>query len=203
VLVLVLSPLFVYTDARAVPPYPLAQGAGGSDTGISPDIMEKASAPNNGSDSKTPGTSWSTWVTLGVLLVGITGGVEGWKNFKKGPERLRKAMLYIFVFTLVIAAVPVMLHQAGGIETEVIGPLWALWAVAYLNFVLRGALLLRNEDIGYLSPLAYVGILAILSPLVFLAVGEQSSRLCTTVITSGVTVVQYFVLRAVYGGPRP
>jgi hypothetical protein len=199
VLLLVLSAMIVCTDALVVPPYPHTQGAGGSDTAISLDIIENASAPNSESDFKTPGTPWSTWATLGILLVGVAGGVEVWTTLKKGRERLIHAMFHIYILTLVVAAAPMILHQAGGIETEVNGPLWALWAGAHLNFVLRGALLLRNKKIGYPSPLAYVGILAILWHLVFLAAGEQSSRLCATVATLAITFLQHFVLRAVYG----
>jgi hypothetical protein len=95
-----------------------------------------------------------------------------------------------------------VLHQAGGIDAEVNGPLWALWAAAYFNFVLLGVLLVQHEQFGYLSPLSYVGIVAVLSHLVFLAADEHSSRPYTTLTTLGVTIVQDFGLRAFFGGLR-
>jgi hypothetical protein len=53
--------------------------------------------------------------------------------------------------------------------------------------VLRGALLVRHEQVGYLSPLSYVGVLAVFSHLIFSAADKQNSRLYTILITLAVT----------------
>lgn len=95
-----------------------------------------------------------------------------------------------------------VLHKAGGIEAEVKGLLLALWVGGHLNFVLRGAILVRHEQVGYLSPLGYVGVLAVFSHLIFSAADKQNSRLYTTLITLAVTGLQDVGIRASLGGPQ-
>jgi hypothetical protein len=197
--VLAMSTMIAYADARALPPHYSSGTGGGGDTASSPNAMENASAPNGEPDPKTHGTSWSLWVALAIVFIGLLGGAEAWATIRGERGRQIRIMGYVFVFTLVVAAAPMVLHQAGGIEAEVNGPLLALWAGAHLNFVLRGALLLRHEQAGYLSPLGYVATLAILSHLVFSTADKPNSRLYTTLTTLAVTVLQDVGLRASFG----
>jgi hypothetical protein len=111
-----------------------------------------------------------------------------------------RVMGYVCVFTLVVAAAPMVVHQAGGIEVELKDPLLALWAGVHLDFVLRGALLLLHEQAGYLSLLGYVGVLAVSSRLVFSAADEQDSRIYATLANLAVTILQGVGLRASFGG---
>jgi len=200
--VLAMSTMISYANARALPPhYPSGTG-GGSDTAISPNAIENASAPNGESDPETHGTNWSLWVALAIVFIGLLGGAEAWATIRGERGRQIRIMGYVFVFTLVVAAAPMVLHQAGGIEAELNGPLLALWTGAHLNFVLRGALLLRHEQAGYLSPLGYIGVLAVLSHLVFSTADTSNSRLYATLTTLAVTVLQDVGLRASFGIPQ-
>jgi hypothetical protein len=200
--VLTMSAMIACANARALPPNYTGQSGRGSDTAVSLNAMENASAPNSAPDPKTHGTSWGPWVILAIILVGLLGGAEAWANIRGERGRQIRVMGYVYVFALVVAAAPMVLHQAGGIEAELNGPLLALWAGAYLNFVLRGALLLRNDQAGYLSPLGYVAVLAVLSHLVFSTADKPNSRLYTTLTTLAVTVLQDVGLRASFGVPQ-
>lgn len=200
--VFAMSAMIACANARALPPNYTSQIGRGSDTAMSSNTIENASAPNGEPDPKTHGTSWGLWVTLAIVIVGLLGGAEAWATIRGERGRQIRIMGYVFVFTLVVAAAPMVLHQAGGIEAELNGPLLALWTGAHLNFVLRGALLLRHEQAGYLSPLGYIGVLAVLSHLVFSTAGTPNSRLYTTLTTLAVTVLQDVGLRASFGIPQ-
>jgi hypothetical protein len=197
--VLAFFAMIACTNARALPPYRSAQSGQESDTAISSDAIEAASVQNSDSDLNTHGARWITWVTLFIISVGVAGGAEACVYFRRERSRQIRVMVNVGVLTLVIAAVPMIFHQAGGIEAELNGPLWALWAGAHVNFVLRGALLLRNDQAGYLSPLGYVAVLAVLSHLVFFTADKPNSRLYTTLTTFAVTVLQDVGLRAFFG----
>jgi len=197
--VLAFSAMIAHTNARALPPYHLAQNGQGSDTAVSSDAIEAASVQNSDSDSETNGARWVLWLILSIFSVCVAGGAEAWIYFRRGRSRLIRVMVNVGVFTLVIAAVPMIFHQAGGIEAELNGPLWALWASAHLNFMLRGVLLLQNDQAGYPSPLGYIAVLAILSHLVFSTADKPNSRLYTTLTTFAVTVLQDVGLRAFFG----
>lgn len=200
--VLAVSIMISYANARALPPHYFSGTGGGRDTALSPNAMENASAPNSEPDPKTHGASWSLWVALAIVFIALLGGAEAWATIRGERGRQIRIMGYVFVFTLVVAAAPMVLHQAGGIEAELNGPLLALWAGAHLNLALRGALLLRHEQAGYLSPLGYVGVLAVSSHLVFSLADRQNSRLYTTLATLAVTVLQDVGLRASFGGAQ-
>lgn len=119
-------------------------------------------------------------------------------------ERVRqiRAVGSACVFTLAVAATPMMLHEAGGIEAEVKGPLLALWVDGHLNFVLRDAILVRHEQAGYFSPLGYVGVLAVVFHLRLSGADKQNSRLYTTLTTLVITSLQDVVIRDSFGGPQ-
>jgi hypothetical protein len=197
--VLAMFAVIACVDARPLPPNYTAQNGRGSDPAASSNKMENASAQNSEPGPNIHGTSWVPWVTLAIIIIGVAGGAEAWVYFNSGRSRQIRAMVYVGVFTLVIAMVPMIFHQVGGIEAELNGPLWALWAGAHVNFVLRGALLLRNDQAGYLSPLGYVAVLAVLSHLVFSIADKPNSRLYTTITTLVVTVLQDVGLRAFSG----
>jgi hypothetical protein len=189
---LAISAVITYTDALLLSPHQSAlNGSAGdmSDTGVSSDTKENNSFPRI-----------TGLVIAFIAFTALLGGVTSLVAFRTARERKIHVMGYTCVLTLVIAAAPMVLHQAGGIDAEVNGPLWALWAGAYFNFVLLGVLLVRHEQFGYLSPLGYVGVVAVLSHFVFLAADKHSSRLYTTLVTLGVTIVQDFGLRAFFGG---
>lgn len=188
--VLAMTTMIAYADARALPPYYSAHTEPGSDTVVSPDGLGRVSLSNKEAGLETHGTSWSLWVTLAIAFVSLLGGAEAWATLEGGRVRRIRATGYACVFTLVVAAAPMVLHEAGGIEAEVKGLLLALWVGGHLNFVLRGAILVRHEQVGYLSPLGYVGVLAVFSHLIFSAADKQNSRLYTTLITLAVTGLQ-------------
>lgn len=196
--VFAMTAMIACADARALPPYHLAQVGSGSDAAVSSDDLGKVSPLNREPSPGTHGTDWSLWANLAIASVSVLGGVEAWATFMGERVRQIRIMGYVFVFTLVVAAATMVLHQAGGID----GPLLALWAGAHLNFALRGALLLRHEQAGYLSPLGYVGVLAVSSHLVFSLADRQNSRLYTTLATLAVTVLQDVGLKASFGGAQ-
>jgi hypothetical protein len=146
--------------------------------------------------------NWSGWVTFGIFLVACAGGFVAWVLIENERKRRIRVMVNLGAFAPFIAMAPLVFHQAGGIEAEVNGPLWALWIGFHFNFVFQGALLLRNVRVGYTSPLIYIAILAILSHLVLSTTDKQSSRLYTTLITLAVTYFQDVVLRALFGDPQ-
>lgn len=94
-------------------------------------------------------------------------------------ERVRqiRAVGSVCIFTLAVAATPMVLYEAGGIEAEVKGPLLALWVDGHHNFVLRGTILVQHKQVSYVS------VLAIVSHLKLLAADKQNSRLYTTLTT--------------------
>lgn len=200
-LVLAMSAVIACVDAHPLLPDYTAQNERGSDTAASPNTMEDSSAQNSEPGPKPNGTSWGPWVTLAIIILGFAGGAEAWAYFNSGRSRQIRAMVYVGVFTLVVAMVPMIFHQVGGIEAALNGPLWALWADTHVNFVLRGALLLRNDQAGYLSPLGYVAVLAVLSHLVFSTADKPNSRLYTTLTTFAVTVLQDVGLTALLNEP--
>lgn len=119
-------------------------------------------------------------------------------------ERVRqiRAVGSVYVFTLAVAATPMVLHEAGGIEAEVKGPLLALWVDCHLNFVLRGTILVRHEQAGYFSPLGYVGVLVVVSHLELSAADKQNPRLYTTLTTLVITSLQDVGIRGFFGGAQ-
>jgi hypothetical protein len=139
--VLAMTAMIAYADARALPPYHSAQIGSGSDTAISSNDLGNDSPPEREPGLESHGTNWSLWVTLAIAFISLLGGAEAWSTFRGERVRQIRAMGYVCVFTLAVAATPMVLHEAGGIEAEVKGPLLALWAGGHLNFVLRGAIL--------------------------------------------------------------
>jgi hypothetical protein len=200
--VLVMTAMIAYADARALPPYHPAQIGSGSDTANSSSDNGNVGPPNRDLGLETNRASWSLWATLAIVFISLLYGTEAWVTFSGERVRRIRAMGYICVFALATAATPMVLHGAGGIEAEVKGPLLALWAGGHFNFVLRGAILVRHEQAGYLSPLGYLGVLAVLSHLIFSAADKQNSRLYATLTTLAVTVLQDVGLRASFGGPQ-
>jgi hypothetical protein len=200
--VLAITAMIAQADGRALPPYHSAQIGSGSNTAISSNDLGNDSPPKREPGPESHGTNWGLWVTLAIAFISLLGGAEAWATFRGERVRQIRAMGYVCVFTLAVAAAPIVLHEAGGIEAEVKGPLLALWAGGHLNFVLRGATLVRHEQAGYLSPLGYVGVLAVLSHLVFSAADKQNSRLYTTLTTLLVTILQDVGIRASFGGPQ-
>lgn len=169
--VLSLSAMILFADARALPPHRSARDTRGSDT----------------AGSETHSTAWNLWVTVSLIFIGVVGGIAAWAFLNERARQIH-AMFYVGAFTLVVAAAPVVLHQAGGIDAEINGPLWALWADLNVNFVLLGFMLVRKKQIGYPSPPIYISILAILWLFVFSATDKHNSRLYATLTTFLVTM---------------
>jgi hypothetical protein len=144
--------------------------------------------------------SVSTVNIIIIICIAVFWALVALASFRGGREHCIRAMGYICVFTLVAAAAPIVLRQAGGIEADVGGPLWVFWTGAYLNFVLRGALLVRHDQAGYLSPLFYIGTVAVSLSLVFVTADPQSSRLYTTLVALSITILHDVGLRAWFGG---
>jgi hypothetical protein len=199
--VFAMTAMIACADARALPLYHLAQVGSGSDAAVSSDDLGKVSPLNREPSPGTHGTDWSLWANLAIASVSVLGGVEAWATSMGERVRRIRDMGYVCVFTLAIAATPMVLHQTGGIDAEVKGPLLALWAGGHLNFLLRGAILVRHEQAGYGSPLGYLGVLAVLSHLIFSAADKQNSRLYATLTTLAVTILWDVGLRASFGDP--
>jgi hypothetical protein len=185
--VLSLFAMIVFADARTLPPYHPSQGMRESDTAVSLNTVGDPGPLNSESGSETHGAVWKLWVTVSLLLIGIAGGFAAWKFLNERARQIH-AMFHVGAFTLVVAAAPVVLHQAGGIDAEINGPLWALWADFNVNFVLLGFMLVRKKQIGYPSPPIYIGILSVLWLFVFSATNKHNSRLYVTLTTFLVTI---------------
>ena len=189
--------------ASAVPPHHLARGGHGADAADPWNNTNNAPASDNaaGEPGSNPTSAKAGMVVAGILAgLTILGVIEALSGFRAARERRIHDMAYLCVAMLVSGAAHMVLEHAGGTEADVHAPLWIFWAGTHINFVVRGVLLLRQGHDGYLSPLLYVGAVAVLSQLVFSVAGEQTSRLYSTLFTLAVTVVHDTGLRALYGG---
>jgi hypothetical protein len=199
---LVVSATARCADARAISQGHSARNGQGSADGVSRVSDDDISLSDRKLNLEHLAMKTRPLTVLPITCIAILSGLVALASFRGGREHRIRVMGYICVLTLVASAAPMVLHQAGGAEAEVSGPLWVFWTGAYLNFVLRGALLVRHGQAGYLSPLVYTGTVAMFLGFVFLAADAQSSRLYTTLITLLITVLHDVGSRTSFGGLR-